>query len=80
MRQEKRKGKRTHLIDYLEILDDDTGSRLGHLADISDQGIMMVGREPIAVNKDFAFRLRLPATFTDSEVITFRVQSKAGAC
>jgi PilZ domain len=75
MRQDKRKGKRTHLIDYLAILDDDTGSIVGHLADISPRGIMMVGRKPIAANKDFSFHLQLPAAFTDSEVINFRVQS-----
>jgi PilZ domain len=75
MRQEKRKKKRTHLIDYLEIIDNDSGSVIGHLADISPQGIMMVGHKPIALNKDFSFRLQLPASFTDSDVISFRAHS-----
>lgn len=75
MPQEKRKKKRTHLIDYLEIIDNETGSVIGHLADISHQGIMMVGQEPIAVNKVFSFRLQLPATFTSSNMIDFKVHS-----
>jgi hypothetical protein len=75
MRREKRKKKRTHLIDYLEIIDSESGSVIGHLADISPQGIMMVGQEPIEVNKDFSFRLQLPATFTDPNMIDFKAHS-----
>ena len=66
-----RKHKRAHLIVYLEILDLNSGLRIGHLADISPQGIMVVSQEPIPPDRDFSFQLLLPETHTDRKGIVF---------
>lgn len=67
-----RKHKRAHLFDYLEVLDRGTGLHIGHLADISPQGIMLVSKNPIPLKRDFSFRLQLPETVTDRKEINFR--------
>ena len=69
-----RKHKRAHLIEYLEVLDRDTGLHIGHLADISPQGIMVVSKKTISLNRDFSFQLLLPETATDRKEINFQAR------
>ena len=71
MNQKQRKDKRAHLIDYLEILDQEDGSTIGHLADISPDGIMLSSRKPFAVNENISFSLRLPESFTERTMLNF---------
>ena len=66
-----RKHKRAHLIEYLEILDHNSGLHIGHLADIAPQGIMVVSQESIPPGRDFSFQLLLPETHTDRKGIVF---------
>jgi len=71
MHHDNRQLKRVHLIYYLRIFDNNTGSNIGHLVDITTQGIMMISEEPVPIGKDFSFRMQLPATITGREEIQF---------
>ena len=75
MHNEKRKLKRVHLIYYLRIFDSNTGVNIGHLVDITTQGIMMISEEPVPPGKDFSFTMHLPASITGRENIQFSARS-----
>ena len=72
MSLKQRKNKRAHLFDYLEILDQETGSVIGHLADLSPQGIMLISREPFDVKAEISFSLKLPESFSEHKMINFK--------
>jgi hypothetical protein len=68
---DKRKLKRVHLIYYLRLFDNESGNHLGHLVDITTQGIMMISEEPVPIGKDYSFRMLLPGNITGREEINF---------
>ena len=72
---EKRKLKRVHLIYYLRIFDIETGKHVGHLVDITTEGIMMISENPLQSGKDFSFKMLLPGTITGREEISFKARS-----
>jgi len=67
----KRQLKRVHLIYYLRIFDNNSGNNLGHLVDITTQGIMMISEKPIQAGQDFSMRMQLPGVITGCEEIEF---------
>jgi len=71
MHTNKRQHKRAHLIYYLRIFDTDNGADIGHLVDITPQGIMLISEKPITVGKDFSFRMQLPDLVADHEEVSF---------
>jgi len=75
MQDNKRQLKRVHLIYYLRIFDSNSGINVGHLVDITTQGIMMISEEPIPVGKEFSLKMQLPGTITGREEIEFSAQS-----
>ena len=74
MHHDKRQLKRVHLIYYLRIFDNESGANIGHLVDITTQGIMMISEEVIPAGKDFSFKMQLPATITGREEIRFNAR------
>ncbi len=73
---EKRKLARRHLIYYLRVFDRDTDRLLGHLIDISPQGIMIMSEEPLETNKTFTLRMDLPEDIFDKSEIEFEAESR----
>ena len=58
--REQRTVPRRHLVFYLRVFDGMSTRVLGHLADISSRGIMLVCETPVQENEDFRLRMRLP--------------------
>ena len=58
--REQRKVPRRHLVFYLRVFDGMSTRVLGHLADISSNGIMLVCEAPVQENEEFRLRMRLP--------------------
>ena len=58
---EKRKIKRRHLIYYLRIFDTTTEKILGHLVDITPDGLMLISEEPIKPDTRFHLSMDMPA-------------------
>ncbi len=73
---EKRKLERRHLIYYLRVFDRDTNELLGHLIDISPQGIMIMSEEPLETNKHFKLRMDLPVEIFEKSEIEFNAESR----
>jgi hypothetical protein len=57
---EKRTLKRWHLIFYLRVFDEPTGSLVGYVVDISTKGMMLISDQPIPLNQDFKLWLEVP--------------------
>lgn len=54
----KRNLKRHYLIYYLRVFNRDTGEVLGHLVDITTQGIMLMRDSPIEIGGFYSMRIR----------------------
>ena len=71
---DKRKLKRVHLIYYLRIFDIETGKHVGHLVDITTEGIMMISEDTLRSGDDFSFKMLLPGTVTGRDEIIFKAR------
>ncbi|GMR06180.1 MAG: hypothetical protein BMS9Abin25_0763 [Gammaproteobacteria bacterium] len=59
---EKRKRRRWELVFYLRIFDQEDGPLLGHVVDISADGLMLLSENPVELNKDFDLSLEMPSS------------------
>lgn len=75
MLEDRRKLKRRHLIYYLRVFERGTGRLLGHLVDISTEGLMLLSEEPIETDQVFYFRMNLPTEIRSSAHVTFNARS-----
>jgi hypothetical protein len=57
---EKRNFKRWQLIFYLRVYDQDTGSLLGHIVDISEGGLMLISDYPVPADQPFRLWVDVP--------------------
>jgi hypothetical protein len=57
---EKRRAERKHLVFYLRVFDGTAGEALGHIVNLSSDGLMLFNDRSLPVNKDFRLRIRLP--------------------
>lgn len=73
---ERRKLKRRHLIYYLRVFDCANDHLVGHLVDITADGIMIISEQPIEMNKIFHFKMMLPSRIGGKEEWLFQAQSR----
>jgi hypothetical protein len=64
---EKRNLSRHHLIYYLRVFDGISSRVVGHIVDISPQGIMLISDEPITVGEEYRLRMRFPGSGSSQE-------------
>jgi len=70
-----RKQKRWHLIYYLKVFNKDTGELLGHMADITTRGILVIGEKEIKEGQPFNLTMHLPESFHDLKELHFEAES-----
>ncbi len=70
----RRKLKRRHLIYYLRLFDRNSEELVGHLVDITTEGLKVMSEYPLAVDKRFQFEMVLPEDM-GAERITFDATS-----
>lgn len=75
MAEEGRALKRRHLIYYLEVHDAEKDELLGHLVDLTTQGIKLVSKKPIAVNRAFTLSMSLPEEMFKEKNLVFTATS-----
>lgn len=75
-RTEQRKVVRRHLVFYLRVFDGMSSRVVGHLMDISTNGLMILSDEPVAVNEEYRLRMRLPWEMAGSDEIIFGATSR----
>ena len=73
---EMRKVERRHLVFYLRVFDGGSSKVLGHIVDISAQGVMLVSDKPVPVDVHYQLRMRLPSEVADREEIVFAATSR----
>jgi hypothetical protein len=66
---------RRHLIYYLRVFDRDSGELLGHVADITTEGLMLVSERPVEVHKTYRLRMNLPGNLFGREALEFEAQA-----
>lgn len=76
MTEDVRALKRRHLVFYLEVYDTKNDNLLGHLVDITTQGIKLVSKTPIEKGKNFTLRMTLPEDYFEDKVLTFEAESQ----
>jgi hypothetical protein len=54
---EQRRLKRWQLVNYLRVFDAKNGNLVGHLVDINQEGIMILGTHPLAINETMELRM-----------------------
>ena len=72
---EHRKLKRWHVIYYLRIFDQDTGSLLGHLVDVTTEGMKMVSERAIPVHEDWRLKMDVPLEGETGQEVLFQARS-----
>lgn len=68
---EQRSLSRHHLIYYLRVFDGISSRVVGHIVDISPQGIMLITDEPITVQEEYRLRMRFPGAGSEQEELIF---------
>ncbi|MFV0436607.1 MAG: PilZ domain-containing protein [Desulfopila sp.] len=71
-----RKVERRHLVFYLRVFDGLGSKVIGHIVDISAQGLMLISDDPLPVNKGYRLRMRLPAEIVDKDEIILEAISR----
>ncbi len=64
---EKRRLERRHLLYYLRMWDASHNKLLGHLADVSLEGFLLVGEEKLPLDQHVSFEMKLPVIQGDDE-------------
>ncbi len=73
---EQRQVSRRHLVFYLRVFDGMSNRVVGHLMDISSNGLMLLSDEPVPVNEDYRLRMRLPTEVIGRDEILFGAISR----
>lgn len=68
--------KRRSLIYYLAVHDADNGALVGHLVDITTDGLKLIAPVPIAPDSVFRLRLTLPEHYFDERELIFLARSR----
>lgn len=55
-----RRQERTRLIYHLRVFDARKRKLLGHMTDITPEGMMLIGEKPVRVGREFSLRMDLP--------------------
>ena len=58
--KDQRKLRRLHIVCYLRVFDRESGELVGHIADISTGGMMLVGDREIELDRDHKLVMELP--------------------
>ena len=69
--RERRKLKRRSMSYYMPVIDPKTEQIIGHLVDITMQGLMMDSQLLIPIDKDWELRLNVTADVADKNYIEF---------
>jgi len=74
--QNRRKTNRRYLLYFIRVFDAATHQQIGNLLDITPQGAMIVGQEPVPTGQAIRLRLELTADVADKPFMEFPARSK----
>ncbi|MCU7917949.1 MAG: PilZ domain-containing protein [Candidatus Thiodiazotropha sp. (ex Dulcina madagascariensis)] len=70
--EDRRTIKRRHLIYYLRVWELDQNNLLGHVVDITTEGMMLISDKPIPTGEELSLEIRLPDTEGALTPLNFR--------
>ena len=68
---DRRSIKRRHLIFYLRVWETTSEKLLGHVVDITTEGMMLISDQPIPTGQSYTLEVRLPDTEGDLKPLRF---------
>jgi len=68
--------ERTHLIYRLRVFNAATGRLLGHMTDITPEGMMLIGEKAVKPKRELSLRMDLPRNVMRDGHLTFTAVSK----
>ena len=57
---DERNQERWQIINYLRIFNAQTGEMLGHVMNVTTEGIMLISEKPLTVDKEFHLKMAVP--------------------
>lgn len=72
---ERRLIQRRHLFFHLRVFDRNTGEKLGHVVDVTPEGMMLVSEQVIPTDVDFQLKMSLPDEGDKSKSHEFEARS-----
>jgi hypothetical protein len=72
---ERRKLKRRHLLYYLRVYNADTRRLVGHLVDITPDGVLIMSDQAIRLGRSIRLRMNLPGPPRDNQALEFQATS-----
>ena len=72
---EKRNLERRHLLYYLRVWDTQEDKLIGHLADVSSDGFLIVGEAKVEIDREFQLKMLLPDSADSTEPLEFSANS-----
>jgi hypothetical protein len=73
---ERRKFKRRHLIYYLRVFEQGGRNLLGHVADITTEGFMLVSDNTIKPGQTYSLWIQLPQGTSYNDRIEFKAETR----
>jgi hypothetical protein len=72
--KDRRKLKRRHVIFYSRVFDRNSGVLLGHLMDITIEGLMLISEAPLNAGITYHLRMDLPEDVMTKAYLSFEAQ------
>jgi len=69
---ERRKLNRKYLAFFTRVFDRGNGQLLGHLADLTSEGMMIISEKPLEIDTVYNLRMDLSGAFFDREQLDFK--------
>ena len=69
--KERRKIPRRHIVFYLRVFNADNNKILGHLANLTPRGMMLVSDAPVEKKQKFLLRMKLPKELAGRTEVSF---------
>jgi len=69
--KERRKHKRRHIVFYSRVFDRNSGALLGHLMDITIEGLMLISDTPLPTGSTYHLRMDLPEDVMTKAYLSF---------
>ncbi len=69
--KERRKLKRRHIVFYSRVFDRNSGALLGHLMDITVEGLMLISEYPLTTGATYPLRMDLPEDVMTKNYLSF---------
>jgi len=72
--REKRKLRRRHLVYYLRVVDRSTDQLIGHLVDVTTEGVMIMSDHTFEKGSVYQLRMALPEAVEGSTQVSFEAK------